>query len=151
MTMIKKNGHWVTVAGGQRMWVGTKAQLNAALAAGELEDGTAIMVTDDYEEAIHPHPHPDWANAVAITAAQINAGYTAPADGMIVGYLICADTSSGYHSVTVNGVVISNAYYSSTASYYSFSSIDVVVKKGDVFKSTNIRSSINCSFVPWKA
>ena len=48
MTMIKKNGHWVTVAGGQRMWVGTKAQLDAALAAGELEDGTAVMVTDDY-------------------------------------------------------------------------------------------------------
>lgn len=51
MTMIKKDGHWVTVAGGQRMWVGTKAQLDAALAAGELEDGTAVMVTDDYEEA----------------------------------------------------------------------------------------------------
>lgn len=49
MTMIKKDGHWVTVAGGQRMWVGTKAQLDAALAAGELEDGTAVMVTDDYE------------------------------------------------------------------------------------------------------
>lgn len=50
MTMIKKDGHWVTVAGGQRMWVGTKAQLNAALAAGELEDGTAVMVTDDYHD-----------------------------------------------------------------------------------------------------
>ncbi|MBO6284455.1 MAG: hypothetical protein J6M63_11050 [Pseudobutyrivibrio sp.] len=50
MTMIKKDGHWVTVAGGQRMWVGTKAQLDAALAAGELEDGTAVMVTDDYHD-----------------------------------------------------------------------------------------------------
>lgn len=48
--MIKKDGHWVTVAGGQRMWVGTKAQLDAALAAGELEDGTAVMVTDDYHD-----------------------------------------------------------------------------------------------------
>lgn len=47
MTMIKKDGHWVTVAGGQRMWVGTKAQLDAALAAGELEDGTTVMVIDD--------------------------------------------------------------------------------------------------------
>lgn len=93
---------------------------------------------------------PDWQNAIAITAAQINAGYTAPENGMIVGYLICADTSPGYHSVTVNGVVISNAYYSNSASDYSFSSIDVVVKKGDVFKSTNIRNSISCSFVPFK-
>lgn len=56
MTMIKKDGHWVTVAGGQRMWVGTKAQLDAALAAGELEDGTAVMVTDDYEETTSHDP-----------------------------------------------------------------------------------------------
>lgn len=61
MTMIKKDGHWVTVAGGQRMWVGTKAQLDAALAAGELEDGTAVMVTDDYESndkgaSVQVHP-----------------------------------------------------------------------------------------------
>lgn len=65
MTMIKKDGHWVTVAGGQRMWVGTKAQLNAALAAGELEDGTAVMVTDDYEDGDKKYMQvPDWANAV---------------------------------------------------------------------------------------
>ena len=49
-TQIKKNGNWVTVAGGTRMWVGTKAALQAALDAGELVDGTAVMVTDDYEE-----------------------------------------------------------------------------------------------------
>ena len=49
-TQIKKNGNWVTVAGGTRMWVGTKAALQAALNAGELEDGTAVMVTDDYNE-----------------------------------------------------------------------------------------------------
>lgn len=49
-TQIKKNGNWVTVAGGTRMWVGTKAALQAALDAGELVDGTAVMVTDDYDE-----------------------------------------------------------------------------------------------------
>lgn len=50
-TQIKKDGNWVTVAGGTRMWVGTKAALQAALDAGELVDGTAVMVTDDYEDA----------------------------------------------------------------------------------------------------
>lgn len=49
-TQIKKNGNWVTVAGGTRMWVGTKAALQAALDAGELVDGTAVMVTDDYDD-----------------------------------------------------------------------------------------------------
>jgi len=46
----KTTGDWVQVAGGTRMWVGTKAALRAALDAGELVDGTAVMVTDDYEE-----------------------------------------------------------------------------------------------------
>lgn len=64
MTQIKdSNGNWVTVAGGQRMWVGTKAQLDAALAAGELEDNTLTAVLDDYTEgdsmrgtAVQVHP-----------------------------------------------------------------------------------------------
>lgn len=50
-TQIKKNGNWVTVAGGTRMWVGTKAALQAALDAGELVDGTAVMVTDDFNDS----------------------------------------------------------------------------------------------------
>jgi hypothetical protein len=50
-TQIKKNGNWVTVAGGTRMWVGTKAALQAALDAGELVDGTAVMITDDFNDS----------------------------------------------------------------------------------------------------
>lgn len=123
----------------------------AALQNDEIKEGSIVLTGyADGESEVVIKQEPDWDNAEAITAAQINAGYTAPADGMIVGYLICSDTSTGYHNVTVNGVVISNAYYSASASDYSFSSIDVTVKKGDVFKSTNIRSGINCSFVPFK-
>ena len=55
MTQIKdSNGNWVTVAGGQRMWVGTKAQLDTALAAGELEDNTLTAVLDDYTTDSNP-------------------------------------------------------------------------------------------------
>lgn len=123
----------------------------AALQNDEIKEGSIVLTGyADGESEVVIKQEPDWENAVAITATQINAGYTAPADGMIVGYLICSDTSTGYHKVTVNGVVISNAYYSDSASDYSFSSIDVTVKKGDVFKSINIRSSIDCSFVPFK-
>lgn len=123
----------------------------AALQNDEIKEGSIVLTGyADGESEVVIKQEPDWENAVAITATQINAGYTAPADGMIVGYLICSDTSPGYHKVTVNGVVISNAYYSNSASDYSFSSIDVTVKKGDVFKSINIRSSIDCSFVPFK-
>ena len=53
MTQIKEKttGNWVTVAGGQRTWVGTKAALATALANDEIPDGTPVMVTDDYADA----------------------------------------------------------------------------------------------------
>lgn len=48
-TLIKQNGKWVKTSGGTVMWVGTQAQLEEAMKGGEIPDGTAVMVTDDYE------------------------------------------------------------------------------------------------------
>lgn len=48
-TKIKLNGTWVDVAGTSK-WIGTKAELTAALAAGQIPDGTEVIVTDDYKE-----------------------------------------------------------------------------------------------------
>ena len=48
-TLIKRNGTWVKVAG-HTVWVGTVAQREAAIAAGELPDGTEVMTTNDYED-----------------------------------------------------------------------------------------------------
>ena len=151
-TQIKKNGNWVTVAGGTRMWVGTKAALQAALDAGELVDGTAVIVTDDYEEASHSHPHPDWANAVAITAAQLYAGYTAPSDGMLVctGVMPTGNTSI-QRVITVNGVPVALGEYPS-GSVYSYNNVQCPVSKGDLIKS-NMESAYGREtryFVPWK-
>lgn len=47
-TLIKQNGKWVKTSGGTVMWVGTQAQLEEAMKGGEIPDGTAVMVTDDY-------------------------------------------------------------------------------------------------------
>lgn len=48
MTLIKKeDGTWAQVNGGP-VWKGTKAELDTALAAGTLAEGTLVMVTDDY-------------------------------------------------------------------------------------------------------
>ena len=124
----------------------------AALQNDEIKEGSIVLTGyADGEAEVVIKQEPDWENAVAITAAQINAGYTAPADGMIVGYMICADSSdTSFQKVTINGVTISCAYYSPSSSDHSFASISVVVKKGDVFKSTNIGSNNSCSFVPFK-
>lgn len=48
-TLIRKGEKWVQVAGGTRLWTGTRAQLEAALEAGEIPDHTQVMITDDYE------------------------------------------------------------------------------------------------------
>ncbi len=139
-TQIKKNGNWVTVAGGTRMWVGTKAALQAALDAGELVDSTAVMVTDDYEDA--DHLHPDWANAVSITAAQLNAGYTAPSDGMFVGRWV--NSSSAGAEMTINNVAVG------VASNNTSGMLQCPVSSGDVIKNNGTTGTSGISFVPWK-
>lgn len=153
MTMIKKDGHWVTVAGGQRMWVGTKAQLNAALAAGELEDGTAVMVTDDYEEASSGYPHPDWADAIRLTVDQFYAGYTAPSDGMLVctGVMTPKNYTADARIITVNKIPIVKGQWKADAAY-TYGNISCPVSKGDLIKS-NISVAWEGEtryFVPWK-
>ena len=149
-TQIKKNGNWVTVAGGTRMWVGTKAALQAALDAGELVDGTAVMVTDDYEGTLHPHP--DWANAVAITAAEIYAGYTAPSDGLFICNGVMPETYNNTRKViSVNNIEIVKGAYTDSG-VYSFGSAQCPVNSGDLIKA-NMASSSQYEtryFVPWK-
>lgn len=49
---------------------------------------------------------PAWDQAVAVSVADLTAGYKAPADGMIVGLLFTNDNTSTGVSVHVNGVEI---------------------------------------------
>jgi hypothetical protein len=123
----------------------------AALQNDEIKEGSIVLTGyADGESEVVIKQQPDWENKEAITAAQINAGYTAPADGMIVGYM--TTDVIGHKDVTINGVVIATAYYNTTGGGdTSFASIEVVVKKGDILKSTNIYANdTKCSFVPFK-
>lgn len=151
-TQIKKNGNWVTVAGGTRMWVGTKAALQAALDAGELVDGTAVMVTDDYEEASYPHP--DWANAIRLTVDQLYAGYTAPSDGMLVctGVMTPKNYTADARIITVNGIPIVKGQWKAEGAY-TYGSISCPVSKGNLIKSnmSDAWEGETRYFVPWKA
>ena len=49
---------------------------------------------------------PAWDQAIAISIADLTAGYKAPADGMIVGILFTNGNTSTGVSITVNGVEI---------------------------------------------
>ena len=115
-TQIKKNGNWVTVAGGTRMWVGTKAALQAALDAGELVDGTAVMVTDDYEEGkevrtgtatISASSTSGESHTVAVTfdTPMPNTNYAVTFDA---GNINMAHTFISIGQKTVNGFTVSS-------------------------------------------
>lgn len=90
---------------------------------------------------------PDWQNAVAITAAQLQSGYVCPDDGMVVGWTV---PTSGVSYATVNGVVISRADQVVNI-YACFSNVQCMVNKGDIFKIDYVESSsCSISFVPFK-
>jgi len=90
---------------------------------------------------------PDWQNAISLTAAQLTAGYTAPADGVVVGYSV---PTSGISYATVNGIVISRGdHYPNN--YVCFTNVQCQVSEGDIFKIDHVDAYTNSfSFVPFK-
>ena len=95
------------------------------------------------------NPRPDWAKAVAISTAQLEAGYTTPSDGMIVGY----GYGLSHHSPTfsVNNVAVARCAYIANA-FVSYACVQVPVNKGDIFKSNDalIEAENDFHFVPWR-
>ena len=86
--------------------------------------------------------NPDWANAVSITAAQLNAGYTAPSDGVIVGRWV--NSSSTGAGMTINGVIVGVASNSTSGM------LQCTVSSGDVIKNNGTTGTSEISFVPYK-
>ena len=93
---------------------------------------------------------PDWQNAVALTNTQINAGYTVPADGLIVGNIRPGTVGDLY--IKVNDVIVAKSVESSSPSYVDRLNIQCIVNKGDVLTTTaNVHTSQTVvSFVPFK-
>lgn len=115
---------------------------------------TYYMINDDSGSKAC-YPHPDWANAVTISAAQLQSGYTAPSDGMFV----CACSYSNTAIITVNNVIVSKSqlnFQPASEGHSSSTGIDlcVPVSKSDIIKSDVIIQSeptySNIVFIPWK-
>lgn len=119
----------------------------AALQSGEIKEGSIVLTGyADGESEVVIKQEPDWDNAETITAAQINAGYTAPADGMIVGAAYSNTATTSY--ATVNDVIVGRS--ESGTNYLCYINVQCQVVEGDVFKITNLYPSTNISFVPFK-
>lgn len=113
--------------------------------------GLDIAIDIDLIRDLHD---PDWSQAIAITADQLGAGYTAPGRGIIVGWALSKTdvTVSGHNmSITVNDIeVCTSAYVGGT--WFSYANVQVPVNQNDVIKASEGVSSTNMtmSFVPYK-
>ena len=91
---------------------------------------------------------PDWQNAVQLTISQLYNGYTAPANGMLVG-AIEPSSSSQMNEITINGIIVSEGYKSTSQT--TMLNFQVIVNKGDVAKyDVNGLQTGNFYFVPFK-
>lgn len=122
----------------------------AALQNDEIKEGSIVLTGyADGESEVVIKQQPDWDNAEAITTAQINAGYTVPADGLIVGNVRPGAIGDLY--IRVNGVTIAKAVESSSPSYVDRLNVQCIVNKGDVLTTTmNVNAQTVISFVPFK-
>lgn len=99
-------------------------------------------ITTELLEAMQP----DWQSAASITIAQINAGYTVPGDGLVVGYGYTQN--AGIFDFYVNNLTVGGLWKSDGS--YSFVNVQVPVNQGDVVRTSTTLDSGGFSFVPFK-
>lgn len=77
---------------------------------------------------------PDYSRAITTTAAQLQTGYTAPANGIICISGHPASDARGY--VAINGVVVASGYASSTGGYRECQ-VQIPVSKNDIIRTVD--------------
>lgn len=114
-----------------------------------IKKGTMNLASKDYVDNIEKHPHPDWENAVNITAAQLYAGYTAPSDGMLICNLSFKSSSA---TLKINNKVIATAHHYSANDHEVPLYVQTPICNGDISKTNFTANSFGYSamFVPWK-
>lgn len=149
----RETGDENDVANLNKVFRGTEAEWQA-LSAAEKDEYDEAVTTGEQNPVAWPFPHPDWANAVAITAAQIYAGYTAPSDGMLVCTCVMPEVQSNYQHriITVNNIPIAQGQYVTGMGGYSYDGCSCPVSEGDLIKSNMLSAwdSETRYFVPWK-
>lgn len=89
---------------------------------------------------------PDWSRAIAITAAQLQAGYVCPNNGFIVGN---GAGTSAVTELSINNVICAVGTYAYGT--YVRLNICATVQSGNIVKtSANLNTVCQISFVPFK-
>ena len=109
---------------------------------------TYYVIKDASTDARLVTRKPAWSQAVAVTVAQLQAGYTAPADGIIVGYIHTA-TASSLKAISVNGVAVAVAY--GTSADINIGQFQVQINAEDVVTyPAGTVNSASINFVPFE-
>lgn len=159
------NGNNVT---GKKIVDCTLAQYNA-MATHDAD--TYYNIIDDNDPVLY-YPRADWSRAVTVTAAQIAAGFTAPAPGILSGIAFVDNIPAGAYSDWIIGVygqgqgpryqiARPSGHQSSGQAgdpgYLSYNPITIILDTGDVVKGdreTGVSSvgDLNGTyrFTPWK-
>lgn len=144
---------------GQKIVELTKAQYNALATK---DPDTYYMINDDNDPIKFGKLELDYTRKVEIFTDVNNntAGYTVPADGVILGNICTSVTGIAYYGY-LNDVVIGTTARPSDGGLRVISGM-FVVSKGDVLKVTNTAGSAGCNlgtksaadndiwFIPWK-
>jgi hypothetical protein len=78
---------------------------------------------------------PDWQNAISLTAAQLQAGYVCPSDGIIC--ITGRPDESGRGFVSVNGIRIASGYMFNVSDDVRECQVQEIVNKGDIVRTIN--------------
>ena len=109
-----------------------------------------VNLTDDVSDATEVVRNPDWSRAVSLTAAQLVSGWTAPEDGILVGYYLSDTSIDQTKFISVNGVKVAGAYTSNSTK--NGGNVQVQVSQGDALSltSSSWNNATNINFVPYK-
>ena len=137
---------------GQKIVELTRAEYDALATK---DPDTYYMVKESGDEAsVNLNPRPDWSHAVAITGAQLVAGYTIPSDGMVVGWFRTSVASSTLIVMEVNGIIVARGYQYAGSPYEEWDgNVQCPVAAGDTVKIEGrpaAQLSLGIHFVPWK-
>lgn len=107
----------------------------AALQNGEIKEGSIVLTGyADGESEVLIKQEPDWENAVQITAAQLQTGYTVPDDGIICISGNPAANTRGY--ISVNGNIIASGYAYSPNDFRECQ-VQIQVNEGDIVRTVD--------------
>ena len=115
---------------------------------GDWEDVANLAQSDSVR-------NPDWSRAIALTSAQLLAGWTAPEDGVIVGDFLPSQTVTGAVRLTINNVLVAFAFNNSQGGGQDIRNglAGTQVAAGDILKISQaiiVDGNYTVRFVPYR-